>query len=223
MLRLAACTKILFAIMISAASLATVHTNIVFFFCLLEGILLLFAPNRAFALKTGALLTLFAALLYLVQLICGTGEDLALLSALRMLVMALSVTVMLFFTKNQEITAALVKQFHLPYRYAFMVTAVLRFVPDLLEESRSVREAQACRGYKAKGNPLQQIRGYMTIIKPMLFRAIERSSHMAVSLEMRGFSSGEGRTFMAYTRLQSADYLCLLFAGIVFTAAFRFF
>lgn len=223
MLRLAACTKILFAVMISAASLLAVHNSVLLFLCVIEGGLLFFVSERGFALKAGFLLMVFAALLYVVQLICGTGTELALLSALRMLVMALSITVMLFFTKNQEITAALVKQFHLPYRYAFMVTAVLRFVPDLLAESRSVREAQACRGYQAKGNPVQRMCGYMTIIKPMLFRAIERSSHMAVSLEMRGFSNGEGRTFMAYTRMQRLDYLCLLFAGIVFTAAFRLF
>jgi len=117
---------------------------------------------------------------------------------------------MLITTKTQEITAALVKQCRLPYQYAFMVTAVFRFVPDLLEESKSVREAQACRGYKNTGSPLKRIFGYMTIIKPMVFRAIMRSENMAVSLEMRGFSESKQRTFMAETKLQLIDYLAII-------------
>jgi len=159
--------------------------------------------------------TLLLLVLFAVQMIARSSYTVALVSALRMLNMAVAILLMLITTKTQQITAALVKQCHLPYPYAFMVTAVFRFVPDLLDESKAVREAQACRGYKNTGSPLKRILGYMTIIKPMVFRAIMRSENMAVSLEMRGFAESKQRTFMAETKLQLMDYAAILaFIGL---------
>lgn len=209
MFKLAAFTKILLAVLISIGSMLTLNLMILLCFLSLEIIVLPFCPKWKKAGMAMLVLGIFSVVLFAIQIFCGTTYALAAASALRMAVMAISIALMIFFTRTQEITAALVQQFHLPYSYAFMVTAVLRFVPDLLAESRSVREAQSCRGYSAAGNPMQRLNGYMTIIKPMLFRAIERSEHMAVSLEMRGFSGTQPRTFMSATSLSMIDYMIL--------------
>jgi len=210
MFKLAAFTKILLAVLISIGSMLTLNLIILLCFLSLEIIVVLFCPKWKKAGMAMFVLGLFSLVLFVIQVFCGTTFVLAAASALRMAIMAISIVLMIFFTRTQEITAALVQQFHLPYSYAFMVTAVLRFVPDLLAESRSVREAQSCRGYSGTGSPVQRLTGYMTIIKPMLFRAIERSEHMAVSLEMRGFSGTQPRTFMSATSLFVIDYLILL-------------
>jgi energy-coupling factor transport system permease protein len=217
MFKLAAFTKIALAVLISIGSMLTLNLTILLCFLALEIIVLPFCPKWKKAGMAIVALGIFSLILFAIQLFCGTTYALAAASALRMAVMAISIALMIFFTRTQEITAALVQQIHLPYSYAFMVTAVLRFVPDLMEESRSVREAQSCRGYSAAGSPLQRLNGYMTIIKPMLFRAIERSEHMAVSLEMRGFSGTQPRTFMAATHLSGLDYL-ILFGSILLLA-----
>jgi energy-coupling factor transport system permease protein len=210
MFKLAAFTKIVLAVLISIAALLTLNLTMLLCLLALEIIILPFCPKWKQAGMAIVVLGIFSLFLFAIQLFCGTAYTLAAASALRMAVMAISIALMIFFTRTQELTAALVQQIHLPYSYAFMVTAILRFVPDLMEESRSVREAQSCRGYTSAGSPLQRLNGYMTIIKPMLFRAIERSEHMAVSLEMRGFSGTQPRTFMASTHLCVLDYLILL-------------
>ena len=156
--------------------------------------------------------------LYGVQLLFGASQADSLVAALRMWIMAFSVCLLLRTTRTQEITAALVKQCRMPYSYAFMVTAVLRFAPDLLAESRAVREAQACRGYRPAGNPFKRMASYMAVIKPLVFRSIQRSEDMALSLEMRGFTRKGKRTFLAETNLRGGDYLALLvfFAACLF-------
>jgi len=210
MFRFAAFTKIVFAVSVSIAALVTNNIDALLLFCGLEFLVAMVSGKINQIAKTLLLLVLFA-----VQMIARSSYTVALVSALRMLNMAVAILLMLITTKTQQITAALVKQCHLPYPYAFMVTAVFRFVPDLLDESKAVREAQACRGYKNTGSPLKRILGYMTIIKPMVFRAIMRSENMAVSLEMRGFAESKQRTFMAETRLQIMDYAAILaFIGL---------
>lgn len=221
MIRLAAFTKIFLALLVSGLSLLTADLLLQGILLGLELLVLGFSPKKKIAAPAVLFLLFFAALLLGVQLLCGTAYSLAFLSAFRMAIMAISIVLMLCFTRTQQLTAALVQQFRLPYSYAFMVTAVLRFVPDLLAESRSVQEAQACRGYKATGNPLQRLRGYMAVIKPMIFRAIERSEHMAVSLEMRGFAESKQRTFMAATNLGKVDYAIVFFGILLFTAMIK--
>ena len=41
----------------------------------------------------------------------------------------------------QDLTAAMVQQMKVPYEYAFMFTAGLRFFPDFVDENRAVAEA----------------------------------------------------------------------------------
>lgn len=59
-------------------------------------------------------------------------------------------------TRLQDLTASMVQQMKIPYEYAFMFTAGLRFVPDFIEENRAVAEAQACRGLSMEGNFLKK-------------------------------------------------------------------
>ena len=98
---------------------------------------------------------------------------------------------------------ALVQQCRIPYAYAFMFTAALRFVPDFLRESKAVQEAQACRGMSLEGNWLTKIKSYMTVIQPLMLKS------MALSLELRGFGNQQ-HTFMRKVSLQGIDYVAVL-------------
>lgn len=209
MSKFAALTKIFLTLLISVTSLLTQAVLALLALCAIEFVVLLLTGTLRRNAKALVLLVFFAVILYGIQLIFGTLHEAALISALRMLIMSVSILMMLAVTKTQQITAALVKQCRMPHSYAFMITAVLRFVPDLLAENKAVREAQACRGYRPPKNPLKRLISYMTVIKPMVFRAIQRSEHMAISLELRGFSNVEKRTFMAETRLGGVDYLTM--------------
>jgi energy-coupling factor transport system permease protein len=222
MSNLAAVSKLLGALMISLAALITNSVAALSLLAGMEIAAIILAGKTKDALRPVAMLIVFAAFLYLIQILCGSPQAVSIGSALKMFVMAVSVFFMLLTTKTQQITAALVQQCRLPYQYAFMVTAVLRFVPDVLKESQAVREAQACRGFMPSKNPFKRLADYMMIIKPMVFRAIARSENMAVSLEMRGFARSGKRTFIAATQVQAKDVAFLTVLFIICGAVVKF-
>ena len=109
-------------------------------------------------------LTSFAVFLGLIQFLGSGDVTSAIVSGLRMLAMTLVFIGLLATTKLQDLTAALVTQCKIPYAYAFMFTAALRFVPDFLGESKAVQEAQSCRGLSLEGNIFKRIKSYGSVI-----------------------------------------------------------
>ena len=150
-------------------------------------------------------LIVFAVFLGVVQYL-GSGDVVsAVVSGLRMLAMTLVFIALLATTKLQDLTAALVTQCKIPYEYAFMFTAALRFVPDFIAESHAVQEAQACRGLSLEGNFIKRIKSYASVIQPLLLKSLGRSETMALSLELRGFG-GPTHSFAASVGLKTVDY-----------------
>ena len=150
-------------------------------------------------------LIVFAIFLGVVQYL-GSGDVVsAVVSGLRMLAMTLVFIALLATTKLQDLTAALVTQCKIPYEYAFMFTAALRFVPDFIAESHAVQEAQACRGLSLEGNFIKRMKSYASVIQPLLLKSLGRSETMALSLELRGFG-GPTHSFAASVGLKTMDY-----------------
>ena len=167
-------------------------------------------------------LAFFAVLLAVMQYAFGAGIEFSALVALRMAVMTSSFILLFATTRIQDLTAALVRQFRVPHEYAFMVTATLRFIPDFFAEIKAVKEAQACRGYCPKGNLKKRLINYLTIVQPLVLRAITRSETMAISLELRGFGAGATGGYGAKIAVRPRDYLAMAVmalgtAGIVFS------
>lgn len=161
-------------------------------------------------LKAVGGLALFAGLLVAIQYVFGSSLEFSLMSGLKMFAMSQVFVFLLATTRLQDLTAALVSQCRIPYEYAFMFTSALRFVPDFLEESKAVREAQACRGYVFRGNPLKRLIDYIAIVEPLVLRAVSRSETMAMSLELRGFGRRGRRQFTADVALSIPDYAAML-------------
>lgn len=157
-----------------------------------------------------ASLFIFAALLAGMQYLLNSDTLLAAVTACKMISMTLVFFILLATTRMQDLSAALVMQCHVPYEYAFMLTSALRFIPDFLEESKAIQEAQACRGYAPQGNLVQRFFSYMAIIKPLVLKAITRSETMALSLELRGFGSKNTRSFGNKVALGTPDYALLV-------------
>ncbi|WP_312197396.1 energy-coupling factor transporter transmembrane component T [Anaerospora hongkongensis] len=193
-----------------------------------SGLVLLVLGQLALIVLAGALaktarallaLSVFAAALAGLQYLLGSGIELSLVTGLRMISMTEVFLLLLATTRMQDLTAALVSQCRVPYEYAFMFTAALRFVPDFIAESRAVQEAQACRGYCPKGSIIRRLTSYLAIVEPLVLRAVSRSETMAMSLALRGFG-GTARSFTANVALGSRDYamlavMVLVTAGLV--------
>ena len=172
--------------------------------CLLELLILLVSGELIKNLKALLALVIFAVMLGVIEYIGGSVKECN-VAALRMLGMTIIFIYLLGTVKLQDLTASMVRQLKVPYEYAFMFTAGLRFIPDFIEENKAVSEAQACRGLAVKGNFFKQVKRYMSIVRPLMLRSLERSETMALSLELRGFG-GSKRTFMESVAPKGKDF-----------------
>ena len=173
--------------------------------CLLELLILLVSGELIKNLKALLALVIFAVMLGVIEYIGGGSVKECNIAALRMLGMTIIFIYLLGTVKLQDLTASMVRQLKVPYEYAFMFTAGLRFIPDLIEENNAGSEAQACRGLAVKGNFFKQVKRYMSIVRPLMLRSLGRSETMALSLELRGFG-GSKRTFMESVAPKGKDF-----------------
>ena len=89
---------------------------------------------------------------------------------------------------------------------AVMVSVALRFVPTILEEINTIREAQMARGADIKtGNLLRRLRTTVSLLIPLIGNAFRRADELAIAMEGRGYAGGP-RTYMHDLRLTVRDY-----------------
>ena len=206
--RLVPFTKILLTLAVSAWAIALQTWEQLLGLVVVELVLLAMTGLLGKQIKPVIALAGFAVFLGVVQYI-GSGDIVSsAVAGLRMLAMTMVFIMLLATTKLQDLTASLVMQCKIPYEYAFMFTAALRFVPDFIAESHAVQEAQACRGLSLEGNVFKRIKSYMSVIQPLLLKSLGRSETMALSVELRGFG-GPTHSFAATVGLKSLDYIVI--------------
>ena len=199
-------TKIMLTVSVAVWAI-TLHTPI----ALLFDILILLISKEFFKnIKAIVLIFIFSILLGVVEYIGDGSLEAGYVSALRMVDMSTIFIYLLGTVRLQHLTAAMVEQLKIPYEYAFMFTAGLRFLPDFIEENRIISEAQACRGVEVKGSFIKKCKHYMAIVRPLMLRSLGRSEIMALSLELRGFGSKD-RTFVDNVSPHGLDYIMMTF------------
>ena len=206
MQRLVPFTKILMTIAFSAWAVLLTTTYELSLLLALELLILLVTGLLIRQYKAVLTLAAFAVFLAVVQFLGGGTLESAYVTGLRMLCMTMVFIMLLATTKLQDLTAALVTQCKIPYEYAFMFTAALRFVPDFIAESHAVQEAQACRGLALEGNFFKRFTSYGSVIQPLLLKSLGRSDTMALSLELRGFGNKD-HSFVATVGMKGLDYV----------------
>ena len=203
-------TKIMLTVSVAVWAI-TLHTPIALLILLLFDILILLISKEFFKnIKAIVLIFIFSILLGVVEYIGDGSLDAGYVSALRMVDMSTIFIYLLGTVRLQHLTAAMVEQLKIPYEYAFMFTAGLRFLPDFIEENRVISEAQACRGVEVKGSFIKKCKHYMAIVRPLMLRSLGRSEIMALSLELRGFGSKD-RTFVDNVSPHGLDYIVMTF------------
>lgn len=210
-------TKILLTLGTAVWAIVLHRPESLLYLCVLELLILLVSSELFKNIKALIMLIIFAALLGAIEKVGGGSTEESVVAALRMLGMTIIFIYLLGTVKLQDLTASMVRQLKVPYEYAFMFTAGLRFIPDFIEENRAVSEAQACRGLAVKGNFFKQVKRYMSIVRPLMLRSLGRSETMALSLELRGFG-GSRRTFMESVAPKGKDYVFMVLILLV-TAA----
>lgn len=76
-----------------------------------------------------------------------------------------------------------------------MMTISLRFIPNLLDETQKVMDAQRARGTTfGEGNLLQQMKNILPLFLPLYAGSLNRAEELANVMEVRGYQSEHQRT-----------------------------
>lgn len=107
------------------------------------------------------------------------------------------------------------------HEVAMMMSIALRFIPILLEETDKIMKAQIARGADLEsGNIVQRVKAMVPILVPLFVSAFRRANDLAMAMESRCYTGGEGRTRMKPLVYRKADYCCYVITLVYLAAAF---
>ena len=123
--------------------------------------------------------------------------------------------ILLATTPVEELFLGLVK-LKVPYAGAFAFALALRWVPEIFDTTRRVREAQEARGLEwERGTPLERLKRHLPLLVPIFLLTLRRSQTMAWALEDRGFQRSKTRTYLLEVRMARRDWLALALAAVL--------
>ena len=120
----------------------------------------------------------------------GTGGVLlAALTVLRLIAAALPLFLTFYVTKISDLSNAVVKVLHVPYKYAFTFTSTVHFIPVFLNDMQGIMEAQTARGVEFdKGGLVNKVRLMVPLCVPLLVSSVRKTNSAAIAAEVRGFN-----------------------------------
>lgn len=140
----------------------------------------------------------------------------AITMSLRLVFMILSTSVLLTLsTTPLKIADALEKLFaplkliKVPvHELSMMMSIALRFIPTLIEETDKIMKAQVSRGADYDtGSVLNRIKGYITVLVPLLISSFKRAEELAIAMDARCYRGGDGRTKLNPLKITGKDIL----------------
>ena len=141
------------------------------------------------------------------------GLSTAVYMAIRLIYLIIGTSLMTLTTTPNQLTDGLEKalsplnRIHIPvHAIAMMMSIALRFIPILIEETDKIMKAQMARGADFEdGNLIQKAKSMVPLLIPLFVSAFRRADDLAMAMEARCYSGGEGRTKMKPLRYQGTD------------------
>lgn len=97
------------------------------------------------------------------------------------------------------------------HEVAMMMTIALRFIPTLIEETDKIMSAQKARGADMEsGNLMHRIKALIPVLIPLFVSAFRRAEDLALAMECRCYTGGEGRTRMHVLKYTVLDIMSAL-------------
>lgn len=104
---------------------------------------------------------------------------------------------------------------------SLMLSISLRFIPNLLDETQKVMDAQRARGTEfGEGTLFQQMKALVPIFLPLFVSSLNRAEDMANGMEVRGYQSSEKRSTFRQLVWHKKDTLCLIVMFLLTIALF---
>ena len=95
--------------------------------------------------------------------------------------------------------------------FSLMLSISLRFIPNLLDETQKIMDAQRARGTEfGEGNIFRQMKTLVPIFLPLFVSSLNRSEELANAMEVRGYQSGEKRSTFRRLNWKGRDTICLI-------------
>lgn len=186
------------------------------------------------------LLVLFTPLIFAVTLIQGLSlhpegssvvfavgparfSDFGLLfgGSIGMRLATMGITFMMFSmtTAPKDVGLALYKS-GIPFRFAYLATFGLRFLPMMQENLETIQNARAVRGDPDVGsrNPFRRLKSLPMSFFPLAANSLRQSGETAKALELRGYGSSEERTTVYDIDMRGTDYAVAVLAIVVVAA-----
>jgi len=111
-----------------------------------------------------------------------------LLLVLRLMGATLPLSILISVTNLNDLSNAMVKYLHIPYKYAFTFTSAIRFIPIFSIEMSGIIESQQARGvdFEVK-NPFKKLGMILPLCFPLLISSVRKIESTATAAELRGF------------------------------------
>ncbi|MDR3076016.1 MAG: energy-coupling factor transporter transmembrane protein EcfT [Synergistaceae bacterium] len=140
---------------------------------------------QVFFARQGNVVFAFSSRIYVTDF----GLSFSGLFALRLIAATMPLAFMLSITRMSDISNVLVRYFRVPYKYAFVLTTAMRFIPLFAEEMNGIVEAQTARGVEFDTKSfVKKIRLMIPLCVPLLVSSVRRVEVGAISAELRGFN-----------------------------------
>ncbi len=159
--------------------------------------------------------------------ITSEGLSLGLVYSVRLILLIILAALLTLTTSPIELTDALekmlgpLKRFKVPtHEIVMMLTLSLRFIPTLLEEALRLKNAQMSRGATFDGSLVQRIKSIVPLILPLFISAFRRADDLALAMDSRCYTGGEGRSSFRKLKFKVADYIVLMFLLVVLLFVF---
>ena len=125
-----------------------------------------------------------------------------LLTVVRLLLMIIITTILTATTKPLDLTLGIeyllkpTKKLGFPaHEMAMAISIALRFIPDIIEETMRIMNAQKSRGVDfEEGKIKEKINAILSLIVPLFSVAFQRAGELADAMEARGYVPGQERT-----------------------------
>lgn len=126
---------------------------------------------------------------------------------LRLATMGLTFMMFSMTTTPKNVGLALYK-IGVPFRYAYLATFGLRFLPMMQSDLKTIQNARAVRGDPDVGsrNPFRRLKSLPMSFFPLAVNSLRQSSETAKALELRGYGASEKRTTVFDLELRWVDY-----------------
>lgn len=107
------------------------------------------------------------------------------------------------------------------HEFAMMMSIALRFIPVLADEFERIMKAQRSRGGDiADGTIMERLRGMVAVAVPLLYNAMKRADDLAVAMEARAYTGGEGRVSLREPKWSGRDSAVVVGAVLLGTALY---